>query len=83
MQFWVSITAPTSIRPRLRWPAFAPVPAIGDHVMLRAGDVLWSFRVINRSIGVGTDPATGQPAAQASLTVDVEAPDEWDANLLP
>lgn len=78
MQFWVDIESPTTMHMRVRWPSFAPVPAIGDTALVRAGDVTWVFKVLDRSIGIGSDPTTLQPAAHALLRVDAEAPAGWD-----
>lgn len=73
MKTWVDITTPTSILPRIDWPA-STYPASGDAVLFRRGDLTWGFRVTDRLLGIGTDPHTGEPAMQVSLTVDTEPP---------
>lgn len=73
MKTWIDIHSPTAIYTRVNWPD-APHPAVGDAVLLRQGDQTWGFRVTQRLLGIGTDPSTGEPAAQLVLTVDTEPP---------
>lgn len=83
MMFWVDLQSPAEMFTRVRWPDQTPVPAVGDLVLLRAGDVTWTFSVTGRTIGVGVDPISLQPASHAVLQVDAAAPSGWDPRHLP
>lgn len=73
MKTWLDIRTPTAIYTHVNWPD-APYPAVGDAVLFRRDEMTWGFRVTERLIGIGTDPHTGEPATQVSLTVDTEPP---------
>lgn len=74
METWIDITTPTSIRTHVSWPNGATYPSQGDTVLLRVGQQTWSFQVTQRLLAIGTNPQTGAPACQLSLTVDTEPP---------
>jgi hypothetical protein len=73
MKTWVVIRTPSAIYTEVNWPD-APYPAVGDTVLFRKDEQTWGFGVTERLIGIGTDPHTGGPGCQVTLTVDAEPP---------
>lgn len=77
MYCWLDITSPSEMYLRVKWPDGVPYPAPGDDVLFRQHEITWGFTVTARTIGVGFDPKTMQPAANVLLTVDTSAPSGW------
>lgn len=77
MKVWIDIISPAEIFAQAEWPQGAPYPGIGDTVLLRRHEVTWVFSVLDRTIGIGTDPMTGGPGASVSIKVSTPAPPEF------
>lgn len=74
MKLWIDITTPTAHYQRVHWLEGVPLPSVGDTVLLGKDEGAWAFQVLERFLGIGTDPQTGRPATQVLLTVDSEPP---------
>ena len=75
MKLSISIETPEAVHTSAHWPEGAPIPCVGDEVILSKIEGSWVFAVTKRTLSIGRDPRSGVPATTVLLTVDAPAPE--------